>query len=457
MLVLRNGQMTLWEQVLPQEVQILSDELRTVDEYLDDPRFFEPYLRRFNTRIGRPTIKVETYIRLMYLKFRYQLGYETLVKEVADSISWRKFCRISLDEKVPHSTTLIKLTKKYGSETIDELNQLLLEKAKEQKLIRGRKLRVDTTVIESDIHHPTDAGLLQDGIKVITRTVKKIKETGVAVRTKFQDRTRSVKKRVLNIAKVLKRRTGQAIEEVNKITADILTKAESTVEEATTILKNASHKIWRDGDKASSKAKQLVQKLKEQIDVNKRVIEQSKEVVSGNRKIPDRVVSIHDTEARPIRKGKLKAPTEFGYKVLVQETEDRLITGYEVHRGNPSDESLLAECLDKHEKLFGKAPWGVATDRGFGSKANEELCAKKGVKRASLPRRGRLSQKQKAKEKENWFKRLQRWRAGGEGTISVLKRKYGLRRSLSRGYQGTKIWVASGIFAYNLQKLASLI
>lgn len=176
MLVLKNGQMTLLDHVLPQEIQMLSDELRTIDEYLDDPRFFEPYLRRFNTKIGRPTIKVETYIRMMYLKFRYQLGYETLVKEVSDSISWRKFCRISLDEKVPHSTTLIKLTKKYGSETIDELNQLPLEKAKEQKLIRSRKLRVDTTVIESDIHHPNDAGLLQDGIKAITSTVKKSKK-----------------------------------------------------------------------------------------------------------------------------------------------------------------------------------------------------------------------------------------------------------------------------------------
>ena len=134
---------------------------------------------------------------MMYLKFRYQLGYETLVKEVSDSISWRKFCRIGLEKEVPHSTTLIKLSKKYGPELIDELNRLLLAKTRDQKLIRGRKLRIDTTVIETDIHHPTDARLLQDSIKVITRTVKKIKESGAAIRTRFQDRNVSVKRKHL--------------------------------------------------------------------------------------------------------------------------------------------------------------------------------------------------------------------------------------------------------------------
>ena len=217
MLVLRNNQITIWEQILPKELQVLPEELQRIDELLDDDIFFEPYLERFNTKMGRPTVEVETYIRMMYLKFRYQLGYETLVKEVSDSISWRRFCRIGLEKEVPHSTTLIKLSKKYGPELIDELNRLLLEKARDQKLIRSRKLRIDTTVIESDIHHPTDARLLQDSIKVITRTVKKIKESGAAIRTEFQDRNRSVKKKTLSISKVARRRTGEAIKEIDKI------------------------------------------------------------------------------------------------------------------------------------------------------------------------------------------------------------------------------------------------
>lgn len=449
--------MTLWDELLPKEVKVLSEELQKIDEILDDQSFFEPFIERFNTKIGRPTIKVETYLRMMYLKHRYQLGYETLTKEVSDSISWRRFCRIDLTVKVPDDSTLIKLTHKYGPEIIDELNYLLLEKAKEQKLIRGRKLRVDTTVIESDIHHPNDAGLLQDGIKSITGTIKKIKESGAAKRAKFQNRTRSVKKNVLNIVKVSKRRTGDAIKEIDQITKKIINTTETALKEAAKVLKNAKHKIWRDGENASSKTKHLVENLKKQIEGVDKIINQSKQVVSGNRVIPDRVVSIHDTDARPIKKGKPRNPTEFGYKVIIQETEDHVITGYGVHTGNFSDEALLAESLKKHQDLFGKSPWGIATDRGFGSKKNEDLCTGEGVKRASLPKRGKLSKKQKAKEKQSWFKRLQCWRAGIEARISLLKRKYGLSRSRSRGYQGTKSWVANGIFAYNLQKIASMV
>lgn len=457
MLVLKNGQMTVWDELLPKEVKVLSEELQKIDEILDDQSFFEPFIELFNTKIGRPSIKVETYIRMMYLKHRYQLGYETLVKEVSDSISWRRFCRIDLTLKVPHDSTLIKLTHKYGPEIIDELNNLLLEKAKDQKLIRGRKLRVDTTVIESDIHHPNDAGLLHDGIKAITKKVKKIKESGAAKRVKFQDRTRSVKKNVLNIVKVSKRRTGDAINEIDKITEKIIKTTETSLKEATNVLKNAKHKLWRDGENASSKTKHLVEDLKKQMKAVDQIVQQSKQVVSGNRSIPDRVVSIHDTDARPIKKGKPRNPTEFGYKLIIQETEDHVITGYGVYKGNPSDEALLAESLKKHKKLFGKSPWGIAADRGFGSKDNEDLCTGEGVKRASLPKRGRLSKKQKEKEKQSWFKRLQCWRAGIEARISLLKRKYGLSRSRSRGYQGTKNWVGNGIFAYNLQKIASMV
>jgi IS5 family transposase len=134
MLALRNNQVTIWEQILPKELQVLPDELQRINELLDDEKFYGLYLERFNTRIGRPTVKVETYIRMIYLKFRYQLGHETLVKEVSDSISWHKFCCIGLGEKVPHSTTLIKLTQKYGTETVKELKRLLLEKARDQNL-----------------------------------------------------------------------------------------------------------------------------------------------------------------------------------------------------------------------------------------------------------------------------------------------------------------------------------
>ncbi|WP_347489159.1 transposase [Desulfoscipio sp. XC116] len=167
-------------------------------------------------------------------------------------------------------------------------------------------------------------------------------------------------------------------------------------------------------------------------------------------------MGVFDTDARPIRRGKAKVTTEFGHKVLIQEVENKIISNYAVYQGNPSDDTLLEDDVDKHEQTLGQTPKEVATDRGFGSKANEQMLKDKGVKRISLPYKSKKSAVRKAHEKQPWFKRLQRWRAGGETTISVLKRKYGLGRSLFRGTSGTKCWVGNSIFAYNLTKLARL-
>lgn len=453
MLRLSDPQLTLWDAILPPEIRSLSEELQKVDAFLDDERFFAPFRERFTARMGRPTVPIETYLRLMYLKFRYQLGYETLVKEVSDSIQWRFFCRIPLDAKVPHSTTLLKLTKRCGPELVEELNKLLLKKACEKKLIRGRKLRVDTTVIEADIHHPTDAGLLSDGVRVISRMVKKIKDKGAAVRTKFQDRTRSIKNRIIGISKVLKKRTGEAYAEVREVTGDIMDIAEKVVSEARQVLINSKHYAWRQGNKGVSK---LCGRLQKAIEITEKIINQTREVQRGNRHIPDRVVSIFDQDARPIQKGKLKSPTEFGYKVRLDETDERIITGYDVLKGNPSDDSLLHESIENHETLFGRQPRGVATDRGFGTKDNERLLQEKGVARVSLPRKGKKSSERRRYEKQPWFRRLQRFRAGGEGTISLLKRRYGLRRSLFRGHEGTRTWVGFGVMTHNLVRLCAL-
>jgi len=157
-------QPSFWESVLPPELFQMNEELTQVDKLLDDERFFAPFRERFCTRMGRPTIAVSTYLRMMYLKHRYQLGYEVLVKEISDSFAWRRFCHLSLDDHVPDSTTLIKLTHKYGEGTVRALNDTLVLKLKERKIVRGRKLRIDTTVVEADIHHPSDTRLLTDGV-----------------------------------------------------------------------------------------------------------------------------------------------------------------------------------------------------------------------------------------------------------------------------------------------------
>src|SRR6478672_10281848 len=191
---------SLWEAVLPAELRELPPELAKIDRILDDDRFLAPFRSRLTARSGRPTIAIETYLRLMYLKYRYRLGYETLCKEVADSLAWRRFCRIPLDGRVPDPSTLMKLTKRLGPRLLEELNGELVSLAVERKVLRSRRLRVDTTVVEADIRSPTDSGLCAHAVSRLTRLARRIKGAGLAPRTRLRDRRRGVGKRVRAIS-----------------------------------------------------------------------------------------------------------------------------------------------------------------------------------------------------------------------------------------------------------------
>src|SRR5918995_1085803 len=184
-------QPTLWEAILPEELRRLPEELARVDGLLDDPVFFTPFVSFFDPRIGRPSTPMETYLRLMFLKFRYRLGYESLCREVADSISWRRFCRIRLDGQVPHPTTLMKLTTRCGPTAVDACNEALLARATEAKLLRCARLRADTTVVPANVAYPTDSGLLAKSVRRIAATVSRVQAAGGATRTWVRDRSRS--------------------------------------------------------------------------------------------------------------------------------------------------------------------------------------------------------------------------------------------------------------------------
>src|ERR1700730_16508190 len=173
-----SDQVSLWEAVLTPELLKLPDELARVDALLDDPVFFTPFVPFFDPRMGRPSTPMETYLRLMFLKFRYRLGYESLCREVSDSITWRRFCRIPLDGAVPHPTTLMKLTTRCGPAAVDGLNEALLAKAAEAKLLRTNKVRADTTVVPADVGYPTDTGLLAKAVGSMARSVERIKAAG---------------------------------------------------------------------------------------------------------------------------------------------------------------------------------------------------------------------------------------------------------------------------------------
>ncbi|WP_067929720.1 ISNCY family transposase [Alicyclobacillus shizuokensis] len=450
MLRTHQNQLTLWEAILPEPLLNLPAELEYVDQILDDERFMVPFLEKFNTVRGRPTVPVQTYLRLMYLKFRYQLGYETLVREVSDSLAWRRFSHIPIDGKVPDASTLIKARKRYGEDTVEQLNELLVKKLSEQKVIRHRKFRTDTTVVESDIHHPTDATLLQDGIRAITRTVNHIRQLASHATEGFVDQTDAVKNKVLSFAKVLRRRMSRSWDEVNRITQDVVDITQNVLQQAESVVE----KLQRTKKPPVEAQKEKLQSL---VDKTKQLLGQAKEVIGGNRIIPDRIISIHDAEARPIKKGKLAKKVEFGYKVRIDETESGFVTGYAVYTGNPSDDDLLIPAVQHHKEIFGSAPHAVATDRGFSSRKNERALQEEfGVRYVSTPFRGKKGKARTELERAHWYRNLQRFRAAGEAKIALLKQKYGLGRSRFRGHSGTSAWVGYGIMAHNLRRAAQV-
>jgi transposase, IS5 family len=250
-----SDQMSLWEAVLPPELLKLPDELARVDALLDDPAFFTPFVPHFDPRIGRPSTPMETYLRLMFLKFRYRLGYESLCREVSDSITWRMFCRIPLDGSVPHPTTLMKLSTRCGSAAVDGLNEALLAKAAEAKLLRTHRVRADTTVVPANVSYPTDSGLLAKAVRRIAATGQRIRAAGGAVRTRVRDRSRAAGKRAHAIASKLRSRAALGREEAKAAvltsTGELAGLAQTAARDAERLLVNAQRAVGRAKAKAA--------------------------------------------------------------------------------------------------------------------------------------------------------------------------------------------------------------
>jgi transposase, IS5 family len=444
-------QTTIWELLLPEEAKRLPAELARIDAYLDDERFVAPWRVLFSARLGRPSVPVDTLLRLLYLKHRYGLGYESLCREVSDSISWRRFCRIGLDRPVPHPTTLVKLVRRAGPKVIDELNAALLHKLADDKLLRARKVRVDTTVVEADVDYPTDADLLEHAVRKLGGLVRRIKARGAASRTRFRDRGRAAGRRMKQLARTLRRRTGVAMGEVDRLTGEVAQIASRSLQQVRVVARNAHRTLARrPGD---GRLGQLVGELAETITATERLLAQTDQRLAGNRVIPDRLVSLADPDARPIRKGKPRHPTQFGYSLLLAEDERGFVADHRLQRGNPPDAPQLLSSVERVVVVTGRPPPTVVADRGFGTAANDQALEALGVKRIGLQRNGTPSRARLALERSRRFRRLRNWRVGIEARISHLKRAFGLRRTRLRRLGGARIWVGLGIFAYNLQRM----
>jgi IS5 family transposase len=442
-------QPTIAQVLIPKAAYMLTPELDKIDKLLQDETFEAPIIEQFNTQRGRPTVPVRAYLRMMFLKHYTGLSYEDLVSEVTHNLMYRFFCRIPIEQKVPDATALMKITTKYGEEVVDEINQRLLKSLVEKKLIKGRKLRVDTTVVEANITHPTDAGLLYKGVKKLTKAVTRIKQACGKTARQSTKQIGKMKEHLLSISKVLRRRTEDTRKEVREITGKMAT-------EARKVLKSVERMARKLVPETPQDHKMIGNLLDTAKNVQK-IVDQSEAVNAGNTKLADRLVSLDDTDARPIVKGKLGKHVEFGYKLQVQETEDGIVTGYQLYKGNPCDKVLVDDALQKHQDIFGKAPRELTMDRGYYDSDNEELAYKAGVKNVCIPKIGRKSKERAQFEKSRTFQRLKRWRAGIEGRISCLKRRFGLTRSMLRGYRKTQTWSGLGIFAHNLRQAVKLM
>lgn len=456
MLRLQTQRDELWDALLPPGLRLISAELKAVDAILDDDRFLGSFRTRFPSRRGRQTIPMESYLRLMYLKTRYQLGYESLVAEVADSVSWRHFCRIGWGRSVPDASTLIKLTNGPCQGIAEEVHDALIRKLVEQKVLRGRKLRVDTTVVEANIRYPTDADLLADGVRVVTRTIRQLRKAGVEAANTFRNVSRSVQRRLTRLAKGLKQEEEQKQATRAEVTADVLKIVQQMVKRAEAVRERVAQAVADQGRKARPIIRRRLEQLTIWLERTRRVIEQTQQVLGGNPHVKNRLVSLFDPDARPIKKGRVKVPngTEFGYKVVEADDERGFVTDYEVTSGNPEDSTLLVPAVKRHIGRVGKAPQRIAVDRGMASLTADGVLKDLGIPYRCLPKRGKRTEAEREKEHSGWFRRLHAFRAGGEARISVLKRKYGWRRSRSRGIDRVKTWVGWGVVTHNLNKYA---
>jgi transposase, IS5 family len=456
-----NEQATLWDAILPAELLVLPAELARVDALLDDPVFFAPFAAHFDARIGRPSIPMETYLRLMFLKFRYRLGYESLCREVADSISWQRFCRIPLGTRVPHPTTLMKITSRCGDAAVSGLNEALLVKAAAGKLLRTDKVRADTTVVEGDVGYPTDSGLLARGVGTICRTVARIKTLGGATRTRMRDRRRSAGRHARAIASKLRLRGAQQRDQaqaaVRRITGELAQIAGQAMRDATAVLRNARRALRSAAGARRGRLAQAINHLDTMLQRTGRVVVQTRSRLAGV--MPDsatRVVSLHDPDARPIRKGRLGKPVEFGYKAQVVDNADGVILDHTVEAGNPPDAPQLAPAIERIIRRIGAPPRAVTADRGYGYASVERDLDELGVRNVAIPRVSKPGAARREFEHRRAFRDKIKWRTGSEGRINHLKRSYGWNRTELTSINGARTWCGHGVFAHNLVKISTL-
>ena len=443
-------QRSLVEVLLPDGDKLWDPALRAIDEVLTDDELVDQVVEalgrrhRQSRRRGRPGTPAEVVLRMLVLKHLFDWSFDECEREVRGSLVYRPFCRID-GERVPDAKTLIRLSHCLEPDTLKGLVERLVVLARQRRIVRGRRLRVDTTVVETTIHYPTDSTLLADGVRVLTRTLKRLRSAATDGVVRLRDRTRSVARRVFALTQLSRQAKQDPVKlRMRTLYRELMGRTRAVVREAEAAVQQVAAGTVRVAGRAQVAVQGLAQQLRETSGLVRRVLAQTQaRVLRGNTHYPDKVLSLFEPHTEAIRKGKAVKPTEFGKLVKIQEAEAQFITDYEVCQRRVPDQALWVPSLVQHEHLFGRVPRLAVADAGFASRANERAAHARGVHTVVLPW-------QRRKGRGRRVRAALTWRTGCEGRISALKRRHGLRRSRYRGILGIERWVGLGVIANDL-------
>jgi IS5 family transposase len=462
---MRRAQLSFGDGLIAGEVSDLRESwMEHADQVLADEQIvasvYEALARRHpksrsRGRLGAPA---EVVLRLLILKHIRNWSYQVLEREVRANLVYRDFTRVG-GGKTPDAKTMGRWGLAVGAETIKQIHDRMVQIAQELGVLQGRRMRVDTTVVETNIHYPTDSTLLGDGVRVLIRTMKKITAIAGVVGTKLRDRSRSVKLRLLEISRIARAKGPLNHPRLKEGYRKLLNSTSRVVGQA----KRFSTEIAEGVKRATGILKQLAlkglrQELEAMLPLVRQVMRQTRErIFRGNTRAEGKLLSVFEPSTEVIRKGKAGKPNEFGKMVKLQEAENQIVIDYDVYDQRPSDSDLLIPAIEIHEAKLGRTPRLVAADAGFYSARNEAAAKARGVKRVCIPNRNTKSAERRREQKRRWFRNGQKWRTGCEGRISVAKRRHGLDRCRYKGSTGMKRWVGLGVIADNLINIGGVM
>ncbi len=400
---------------------------------------------------GRKATPAEMVLRLLVLKHIRNWSYDVLERETRANLVYRDFTRVG-GAKMPDAKTMGRWGAALGPQVIAQIHERMVAIARDKGVADGRRMRVDTTVVETNIHYPTDSSLLGDGVRVLTRIMKKIAKIAGAAGAKLRDRSRSVKLRGLDIARAARSKAKPSQQKLKRAYGQLLTSTSRVVGQAKRFSAEIAAGVKRSADVLKQLALEgLRQEIEAMMPLVRQVMKQTRaRIFRGDTRSEGKIVSLFEPSTEIIRKGKTSKPTEFGKMVKLQEAENQIVTAYEVYDRRPSDCDLLIGAIEIHQTRLGRIPRLVAADAAFYSASNEAAAKTRGVKRVCIPNRSTKSPARKREQKKRWFRNGQKWRTGCEGRISVTKRRHGLNRCRYKGDAGMKRWVGLGVIADNL-------